>query len=141
MDADPYGASRDIATIAEMARQFGHHAGRSWFSGARADEETGSVTVYRVPNGSFDDELRLVLGPDVPVLVQDARFTRDELIVAREEAWAYGDDLQIDAITIPDDGSGINVFVHVPVDDAQAVLNRTLPGMARARDARLGVTV
>jgi hypothetical protein len=141
VNADPFGASQDVATIAELARQFGHHAGRAWFSGARADELAGNVTVYRVPNHAFDDELHLLLGTDVPVLLHDARFTRDELIVAREEAWAFGDDLQIDAITIPDDGSGINVFVHVPVDDAQAVLNRTLPGIARAHDARLGVTV
>jgi hypothetical protein len=94
-----------------------------------------------VPNHGFDDELRLLLGSSVPVLLQDARFTRDELIVAREEAWAFGDELQIDAITIPDDGSGINVFVHVPVDDAQAVLNRAIPGVARAHDARQGVSV
>jgi hypothetical protein len=141
VDADPFGTDHDVATVADLARQFGHHAGRAWFSGARADEAAGSVTVFRVPNHGFDEELRLLLGTSVPLVLEDARHTREELTVAREEAWAFGDELQIDAITIPDDGSGINVFVHVPVADAQTVLNRALPGLARALDASLGVSV
>lgn len=141
VDADPYGIDHDVATVADLARQFGHHAGRAWFSGARADEAAGVVTVFRIPDETFDGELRLLLGTSVQILLEDARYTREELTVAREEAWGFGDDLQIEAITIPDDGSGINVFVHAPVADAQAVLSRALPGVARAHDAALGVSV
>ena len=141
MDADPFGPDHDAVAVAvaDLARQYGHHAGRAWFTSARATDAT--VTVYRVPNPAFDSELLVMLGTDVPVEVRDARYTRDELIVAREEAWALADDLHIDAITIPDDGSGIHVFVHASVEDAQAALDRRLPGIARAHDARLGVTV
>jgi len=139
VNVDPFGADKDVATVADLARQFGHHAGRAWFSGARADEEQGTVTIYRVPNHAFDSELRLLIGDAVPLLFEDATHTRDELIVARETAWTFAESLQIEAITIPDDGRGINVFVNVPVSDAQAALDRYLPGVARAHDASLGV--
>ena len=131
MEADPFGADKDVATVADLARQFGHHAGRAWFSGARADEEQGTVTIYRVPNHAFDDELRLMIGYSVPLVFADAIHTRDELIVARETAWTFADSLQIEAITIPDDGSGINVYVNVPVADAQDA-PRPLPAQPRA---------
>jgi hypothetical protein len=139
VDADPHGQDNDADAVADLARQYGHHAGRSWFTSARAAD--GTVTVCRVPDPAFDSELLVMLGTGVPVTLKDARFTRQELIIAREEAWVLADDLKIDAITIPDDGSGINVFVHASVADAQAVLDRRLPGMATAHDARLGVTV
>ncbi|MFC6237054.1 hypothetical protein [Longivirga aurantiaca] len=139
MSADPFGAGRDVAMVADLARQFGHHAGRAWFSGARADEEQGTVTVFRVPNHGFDSELRLLIGDAVPLVLEDATHTREELIVARETAWTLADSLQIEAITIPDDGRGINVYVNAPVSEAQAALDRYLPGIARAHDASLGV--
>ncbi len=139
VDADPFGSSKDAAAVADLARQFGHHAGRTWFSGARADETRGLVTIYRVPNRAFDDELRLLVGESVPLEFQDSLHTRDELIVARETAWTFADSLQIEAITIPDDGSGINVYVHVPVASAQETLDRFLPRIARAVDASAGV--
>jgi len=139
VDADPFSADKDAATVADLARQFGHHAGRAWFSGARADETRGLVTIYRVPNRGFDEELRLLVGDAVPLEFQDSLHTRDELIVARETAWTFADSLQIEAITIPDDGSGINVYVHVPIDTAQETLDRFLPRIARAVDASAGV--
>ena len=43
------------------------------------------------------------------------------------------------AITIPDDGRGINVYVRTSVADAQHALDRFLPGIAHAHDATLGV--
>lgn len=139
MDADPFGPDHDALATADLARQYGHHAGRAWYSGSRVED--GGVTIYRVPNPAFDSELLLMLGTGVPVLLREARFTREELIVAREEAWSLADALLIDAITIPDDGSGINVFVHASVEVAQDTLDRALPGIARAHDAALGVTV
>lgn len=139
VDVDSFGADKDAATVADLARQFGHHAGRAWFSGARADESRGLVTIYRVPNRAFDDELRLMVGDSVPLEFQDALHTRDELIVARETAWTFAESLQIEAITIPDDGSGINVYVHVPVATAQQTLDRFLPHIAKAVDASAGV--
>lgn len=139
VDVDPFGTDTDIAAVADLARQFGHHAGRAWFSGARADEEQGTVTIYRVPNHAFDSELRIMLGDAVPLVFEDSTYTRDELIVARETAWNLADSLQIDAITIPDDGRGINVYVRTSVADAQHALDRFLPGIAHAHDATLGV--
>lgn len=139
MDADPFGTDKDAAAVADLARQFGHHAGRAWFSGARADETRGLVTIYRVPNRAFDDELRLMVGDAVPLEFQDSLHTREELIVARETAWSFADILQIEAITIPDDGSGINVYVNVPVTTAQETLDRFLPRVAKAIDASAGV--
>ena len=139
VNVDPFGADKDVATVADLARQFGHHAGRAWFSGARADEEQGVVTIFRVPNQGFDSELRLLIGDAVPLVFQDATHTREELIVARETAWTFAESLQIEAITIPDDGRGINVYVNVPVASAQETLDRFLPHVARAHDASLGV--
>lgn len=139
MDADPYASDTDAATIAALARQFGHHAGRAWFSGARVDEARGVITIYRVPNRGFDDELKRLVGDAVPLEFQDTIHTRDELLVARETAWGLAEPLQIEAITIPDDGSGITVYVHVPVASAQESLDRLLPRLATARDASAGV--
>ena len=139
VDADPFGTNQDAAAVADLARQFGHHAGRTWFSGARADETRGVVTIYRVPNRGFDDELRLLVGDAAQLEFQDSLHTRDELIVARETAWGFADSLQIEAITIPDDGSGINVYVNIPVASAQETLDRFLPRIARAVDASAGV--
>ena len=122
----------DVARLADVAREFGHHAGRHWFSGVVPDHEGAAITVYRVPNPGFDSEIRALLEGDVEVRLADAPHTRDELLVAREHVWGLADTLAITSVSVPADGTRITVVADAPADVVQAELDRVAPGLASA---------
>lgn len=119
-----------LADAVEVVRQYGHHAGRHVFAGARADHETGVLTIYRVPTHSFDDEIRALVGDAVQVEIQDALHTRNDLSIAREVAWSIQGDFTVESVVIPDDGSRLRVFVTGSEWDAQSQLDAAVPGTA-----------
>ena len=119
-----------VAAVADQARQYGNHAGRAWYAGVRADHEARVVTVFRVPHAAFDDEVRALLGDTVRVEVADAPRTRQELLVAREMAWSISGPFEVETVSIPDDGGRLRVFVTGSSWEAQAQLDRLIPGVA-----------
>ncbi len=130
-----------VTSVAERARQYGHHAGRIRYAGVAPDHEARTVTVYRVPDPGFDDEIRTLLSDDdVQVVLADAPHTREELTVARETVWAYAERLSITGISVPVDGSRILVTTDAPEAEVQAQLDLLVPGLARAASAA-GVTL
>jgi hypothetical protein len=126
--AEPFDP--DVAGLADVARQFGHHAGRLCYSGVVPDHENRAVTVYRVPNRDFDSEIRALLAGDVAVRLADAPHTRDALLVAREQVWGLADALPILSVTVPADGTRLSVVADAPGDEVQAALDLTVPGLA-----------
>lgn len=124
------GSTTRLDEAAEVARQYGNHAGRHVFAGLRADHETGILTLFRVPTHGFDDEVRTLIGTDVPVEIVDAPHTRSELGVAREIAWSITGDFTVESVVIPDDGSRLRVFVTGSEWDAQRQLDELVPGTA-----------
>ena len=133
MEGAPEPFDPDVAGLADVAREFGHHAGRTWFAGVLPDHERRAVTVYRVPNRAFDSEVRTLLDGDVAVHLADAPHTRDDLLVAREHVWGLADSLSITAISVPVDGTRLAVVADAPEDEVQAALDRVVPGLATVR--------
>jgi len=132
MEGAPTVYDAGVAALADVAREFGHHAGRHWFSGVVPDHEGGAITVYRVPNPGFDSEIRTLLDGDVEVHLADAPHSRDELLVAREQVWGLADTLAITSVSVPPDGTRITVVADAPADVVQAELDRVVPGLATA---------
>jgi hypothetical protein len=130
MDSEVYDA--DVAALADLAREFGHHAGRLRFAGVAPDHERRAITVYRVPDPGWDGELRALLQSDVAVHLADAPHTRDELLVARERVWELSATIPITAISIPVDGTQLVVVTDAPTESVQASLDRLVPGLATA---------
>ena len=131
-----------LEAAAERARQYGHHLGKLRFAGARVDEDAGSLQVFRVAGtGTFDDDCRAVVGDDVALTFLDATHSYYDLTIAREVAWSIEGDFEVESVVVPDDGSRIRVFVRGSEWDAQAQLDRQVPGtsdvMVSRRD-RLG---
>jgi len=122
----------DVAATVDLARAFGHHAGRLRYAGVAPDHARGSVTVYRVPDPAFDSEIRTLLQGGVEIVLADAPHTRDELIIARETIWAYADRLAITAISVPVDGTVLVVTTEAPEHEVQAELDLLVPHLARA---------
>jgi hypothetical protein len=91
------------------------------------------LTVYRIPSPGFDSEIQALLGPQVPVEFVDARHSRADLLVAREVVWGLGDDLGVESVSVPVDGSRLDVVVGGNVDDAQAELDRAVPHLVTVR--------
>jgi len=135
---DVYDAA--VAGVADVAREFGHHAGRHWFSGVVPDHAGGAVTVYRVPNAGFDSEIRALLEGDVEVRLADAPHSRDELLVAREHVWGLADTLPIASVSVPPDGTRVTVVADAPADVVQAELDRVAPGLATALAEHVATT-
>jgi hypothetical protein len=130
MEGAPEVYDAAVAELADVAREFGHQAGRHWFSGVVPDHENAAITVYRVPNPGFDSELLTLLAGDVAVRLADAPPSRDELLVARDQAWGLADLLPITAISIPPNGTRITVVADAASDVVQAELDRVAPGLA-----------
>jgi len=124
------GPASRLDEAAEVARQYGHHAGRHVFAGIRADHETGVLTLFRVPTHGFDDEVRALIGDDVAVEIVDALHTRAELTIAREMAWSISGDFTVESVVMPDDGSRLRVFITGSEWDAQRQLDDLVPGTA-----------
>jgi len=120
----------DVAGLADVAREFGHHAGRHWFSGVVPDHDGGAITVYRVPHEGFDSEILALLEGDVEVRLADAPHSREELLVARENVWSLADTLRITSVSVPADGTRLTVVADAPADMVQAELDRVVPGLA-----------
>jgi len=119
MTETPVEPDPEVAAVAAVAREYGHHLGRMRYAGVTADHERRSITVYRVPDASFDDALRGLL-------------SRDDLLVARERVWALADSLPITSVGIPADGSRLHVVADAPAHEVQATLDRVVPGLATA---------
>jgi hypothetical protein len=130
MDSEVYDA--DVAALADLAREFGHHAGRLRYAGVAPDHERRAITVYRVPDPGWDAEVRTLLRSDVTVHLADAPHTRDQLLVAREQVWELADTIPITAISLPVDGTMLVVTTDAPADSVQADLDRLVPGLATA---------
>ena len=133
MEGAPEPFDADVAGLADVAREFGHHAGRMWFSGVLPDHEHQAITVYRVPNAAFDSEIRTLLDGVVAVHLADAPHTRDDLLVAREHVWGLADSLSITSISVPVDGTRLVVVAEAPGEEVQAALDRVVPGLALVR--------
>jgi hypothetical protein len=130
MEGPPEVYDAAVAGLADVAREFGHHAGRHWFSGVVPDHERGAITVYRVPNPGFDSEILTLLDGDVTVHLADAPHSRGELLVAREHVWGLADRFPITSVSVPADGTRITVVAEPPADVVQAELDRVVPGLA-----------
>jgi hypothetical protein len=130
----------DVAGLADVAREFGHHAGRLWFSGVLPDHERRAITVYRVPNAAFDSEIRTLLDGAVAVHLADAPHTRDDLLVAREHVWGLADSLDVTSISVPVDGTRLAVSAGAPADVVQTALDRVVPGLATVRVEQAATT-
>jgi hypothetical protein len=128
----------DVEAVVGLARAYGHNYGRLYFAGVAADHEHRAITVYRVPDPSFDSSVRGLVSGAVTLHLVDAPHTRDDLLVARERVWALADSLPIESISIPVDGSRLTVVADAPVDEVQARLDRVVPGLATAVTATLG---
>ena len=78
---------------------------------------------------------------DVALTFLDATHSYYDLTIAREVAWSIEGDFEVESVVVPDDGSRIRVFVRGSEWDAQAQLDRQVPGtsdvMVSRRD-RLG---
>jgi hypothetical protein len=132
MTETPVEPDPEVAAVAAVAREYGHHLGRMRYAGVTADHERRSITVYRVPDASFDDALRGLLSRDVTLHIAEAPHSRDDLLVARERVWALADSLSITSVGIPADGSRLNVVADAPAHEVQAALDRVVPGLATA---------
>ena len=130
MEGAPEVYDAAVARLADVAREFGHHAGRHWFSGVVPDHERGAITVFRVPNPGFDSEIRTLLDGDVTVHLADAPHSRDELLAVRDQVWGLAEVLPITAISVPPDGTRVTVTADAPPDVVQAELDRVAPGLA-----------
>jgi len=137
MDGTPVELDPAVTALAELAREYGHHAGRHYFAGVVADHLGHAITIYRVPDADFDGEVVTLLDGDVEVRLVDAPHTRDELVVARERVWALAEELPITSISLPPDGTRLTVVCDAPVDDVQVELDRVAPGMATATSGRV----
>jgi hypothetical protein len=133
MDSEAYDA--DVAALAALAREFGHHAGRLRYAGVAPDHERRSITLYRMPDPGWDAEVRTLLRSDVAVILADAPHTRDQLLVAREQVWDLADTIPITSISIPVDGTMLVVTADAPAATVQAELDRLVPGLAAAAPA------
>ncbi len=136
MDSSTEIYDADVAAMAELAREFGHHAGRLRYAGVAPDHDRRSITVYRVPDPGWDSEILRLLESEVAVHLMDAPHTREELLVARERAWALADSFAITAISIPVDGTTLAVTSDAPAASVQAELDRLVPGLATASPGR-----
>jgi len=133
MDETTISIDADVSAAADVAREYGHHAGRSWFAGVTADHPDRTLTVYRVAHSDFDVHMRALVPADIDVVFIDAAHSRDELQVARERVWDLAPELTIEAVAVPVDGSVLTVVVTGIESDAQTVLDRVVPGMASAQ--------
>jgi hypothetical protein len=125
-----------LADALELAREFGRHAGRTWYAGAALDADRGVVIVHRRPHPDFDGPLLALLSGRAPLELWPARFTRDELVDVREQVWSLDEILEIDTVVLPQDGSGLLVHVGGSVTRAQAELDRIALGVAVALPPR-----
>ncbi len=62
----------ELTALADVAREYGHHLGRTRFAGVGVDREQRVLTVYRVPDPGFDSELRTLLAGDITIRLVDA---------------------------------------------------------------------
>jgi hypothetical protein len=131
----------DVSAAADVVREFGHYAGRRFYSGVVADPASASIRVHRVPNADFDGEVLALVAPGVALAFVDAVHTREELSTARETVWLLGDTLGVLSVSLPQDGSRLGVLVsdEAHVAEAQRVLDDLAPGLTRV-DAGSSIT-
>jgi hypothetical protein len=132
MDSSSELYDADVAALADLAREFGHHSGRLRYAGVEPHHELRAITVFRVPDPGWDSEILRLLRSDVGVRLADAPHTRDELLVARERVWELDGAIPITAISLPADGTVLAVFADAPAESVQAELDRLVPGLAKA---------
>jgi hypothetical protein len=133
----PVVSSMDgLGAALEIAREFGRHAGRTWYAGAVLDRGRDLLIVHRRPHPDFDGPLQALLCGRAPLELWPARFTRDELVDVREQVWSLDEILEIDTVVLPQDGSGLLVHVGGSVTRAQTELDRIALGVAVALPPR-----
>jgi len=135
MDSSSELYDADVAALADLAREFGHHSGRLRYAGVEPHHDLRAITVFRVPDPGWDSEVLRLLQSDVDVRLADAPHTRDELLVARERVWELAGTIPITAISLPADGTVLAVFADAPAASVQAELDRLVPGLATAAAA------
>jgi hypothetical protein len=135
MDSSSELYDADVAALADLAREFGHHSGRLRYAGVEPHHDLRAITVFRVPDPGWDSEVLRLLQSDVAVRLADAPHTRDELLVARERVWELSGTIAITAISIPVDGTVLAVVADDAVETVQAELDRVVPGLAAVSTA------
>ncbi|HET7902514.1 MAG TPA: hypothetical protein VFL59_15130 [Candidatus Nanopelagicales bacterium] len=128
--AEPDGPDQALAL--DVVRLYGNNDGRPWFAGVLAGETGDEIVVFRRPNVDFDGAVAHLVPDGVHVTFVDAPHTRAELLEAREEVFDLTDELHVVDVRLPTDGSTLAVSVEGPVEDADVVLSRRVPGLARA---------
>jgi hypothetical protein len=123
-DADPV-----LLNAGACARTFGFGEGRFCYAGLHVDHPGGALIVFRVPNGTFDRQVRDVVGAGVTVIFQEAAHPRIELEAARDQVWDLPGSENIVGVSVPADGSTLKVTFDGDVLSAQAWLNVMLPGL------------
>ena len=86
-------------------------------------------------------DLNRLVCPRFPVcdaIVRGLIVRRDHTHLTATYARALADSLPIESISIPVDGSRLTVVTDAPVDDAQAALDRVVPGLATAVSVTVG---
>jgi hypothetical protein len=128
--AEPDGPDQALAL--DVVRLYGNNDGRLWFAGVLAGGTADEVVVFRRPNADFDGAVAHLVPDGVRVTFVDAPHTRAELLEAREEVFDLTEELHVIDVRLPTDGSTLAVSVDGPVEDADVVLSRRVPGLARA---------
>lgn len=125
--------STELEHALTLVQQYGHHAGRMWFSGAEVAADPPELVVYRVPSTAFDREIASLLPPELPLRMVDAEHSREELRQSREVIIDVRDAFDLVDVRVPDDGSRLLVTVRGDVDHVQAEIDRALPRTALVR--------
>lgn len=121
----------DLATAAARLGNFGRGPGRGVFSGIRIDEHTRSVTVFRIPDGAFDDQVSQLIPASLEVTFADARHSREDLERARALVWKLPGAEEIVALSVRVDGSVLELVVRGDAQSAQSAYDAALPGLVR----------
>ena len=124
-------ADADVAlqSAVDSVRGFGFGEGRAWFAGLRIDHRQASLTIFRIPDGGFDQRVRNLVGPNVRVSFQEAAHSRTELEAVRDRVWELPGSEDIAGVSLPVDGSTLKVILDGNAIAAQAWMNVTFPGL------------
>lgn len=124
-------ADADVAlqSAVDSVRGFGFGDGRACFAGIHVDHRHASLTIFRIPDGGFDQRVRDLVGPSVRVNFQDAAHARTELEAVRDRVWELPGSEDIVGVSVPIDGSTLKVSLDGNAIAAQAWMNVTFPGL------------
>ncbi len=122
------GPDRALAT--DVVRLYGNNDGRTWFAGVRLGDADDEIVVFRRPAPDFDGAVARLVPDGVRVTFVDAPHTRAELLEAREQVFDLTDEIHVVDVRLPTDGTTLSVEVDGAADEAAAVLQRRVPGLA-----------